>query len=78
MVCMKIFLEENLDVAIIETGLGAEYDYTNLIKNPVVCGVVIVALDHTLELGDTLQKIAWHKGGIYKVVWNEIQSSSLK
>ena len=36
-------------------------------RNPVVCGVSSLGIDHTSILGDTLDKIAWHKAGIFKV-----------
>lgn len=36
-------------------------------RSPVVCGVSSLGLDHTSILGDTIDKIAWHKGGIFKV-----------
>lgn len=36
-------------------------------RKPVVCGVSSLGLDHTSLLGDTVEKIAWQKGGIFKV-----------
>lgn len=36
-------------------------------RNPIVCGVTSLGIDHTGMLGDTLDKIAWHKAGIFKV-----------
>ena len=35
-------------------------------RNPVVCGITSLGYDHTDILGDTLEKIAWQKGGICK------------
>ena len=63
----KVFMREKVDVAIIEVGIGGQYDSTNLVKKPVVCGVTSLGLDHVSILGDTVEKIAWHKGGIFKV-----------
>uniref|UniRef100_A0A0K0EJI5 Folylpolyglutamate synthase n=1 Tax=Strongyloides stercoralis TaxID=6248 RepID=A0A0K0EJI5_STRER len=60
------FLKENVDVAIMEVGIGGEYDSTNIIEQPSVCGITTLDYDHTSLLGDTLQEIAWHKGGIMK------------
>ncbi|CEF69616.1 Folylpolyglutamate synthase, mitochondrial [Strongyloides ratti] len=60
------FLKENVDVAIMEVGIGGEYDSTNIIEKPSVCGITTLDYDHTLLLGDTLKEIAWHKGGIMK------------
>ena len=56
-----------MDVAIIEVGMGGEYDPTNVLERPYVCGVASLGFDHMRVLGDTLGKIAWHKAGIFKV-----------
>ncbi|KZV14589.1 folylpolyglutamate synthase [Dorcoceras hygrometricum] len=63
---LKIFTCERVDVAVIEVGLGGTYDSTNVIKDPVVCGVSPLGMDHMEILGDTLGKIASHKAGILK------------
>ncbi|KAK4767431.1 hypothetical protein SAY86_015181 [Trapa natans] len=62
----KIFISEQVDVAIIEVGLGGKRDSTNVIKSPVVCGVTSLGMDHMDVLGDTLGEIASHKAGIFK------------
>ncbi|XP_026414638.1 folylpolyglutamate synthase-like isoform X2 [Papaver somniferum] len=62
----KIFVSEKVDVAIIEVGLGGRKDSTNVIKEPVVCGISSLGMDHIESLGDTLGKIASHKAGIFK------------
>ena len=49
-----------------EVGLGGRLDATNIIRNPVVCGVTTLDLDHVDVLGDTLAKIAREKAGIFK------------
>lgn len=61
-----IFLEEKVDVAVIEVGIGGEYDTTNIVKNPVACGITTLDFDHTNILGSTIEKIAWSKSGIAK------------
>ncbi|ESO86393.1 hypothetical protein LOTGIDRAFT_129379, partial [Lottia gigantea] len=61
-----IFLEEKVDVTIMEVGVGGEYDSTNFIKHPIVCGVTSLGLDHTTILGKDLASIAWNKAGIFK------------
>ncbi|KAG9307360.1 hypothetical protein G9A89_017189 [Geosiphon pyriformis] len=66
LVALHTFMEEKVDVAIIEVGIGGEYDCTNIIQHPVVCGVSSLGYDHMSLLGDTLSSIAWHKGGIFK------------
>lgn len=62
----NIFWAEAVDVAIIEVGIGGEYDCTNIIERPVVTGVTSLGLDHTSLLGHTIRDIAWHKAGIMK------------
>ncbi|KAJ1354614.1 CDK5 regulatory subunit associated protein 1 [Parelaphostrongylus tenuis] len=66
LLAFHVFLEETVDVAIVEVGIGGEYDSTNVIQHPVVCGVTTLDLDHTFLLGTTLPEIAWHKAGIMK------------
>lgn len=61
-----VFLEESVDVAIVEVGIGGEYDCTNVVRHPVVCGISTLDIDHTSILGSTLPEIAWHKAGILK------------
>ncbi|CAG8544654.1 1461_t:CDS:2, partial [Scutellospora calospora] len=55
-----------VDVAIMEVGIGGEYDSTNIIEKPTVCGVSSLGIDHQSYLGETIDLIAWHKGGIFK------------
>lgn len=62
----KIFVSEKVDVAIIEVGLGGKLDSTNVIKEPVVCGITSLGMDHMETLGYTLGQIASHKAGILK------------
>jgi len=59
------FKNENVDIAIIETGLGGRLDSTNLVQ-PLVSVITNIGLDHTDLLGDTLEKIAYEKAGIIK------------
>ncbi|XP_038126640.1 folylpolyglutamate synthase, mitochondrial [Cyprinodon tularosa] len=61
-----IFLQEKVDLAVIEVGIGGAYDCTNIIRRPWVCGISSLGIDHTQILGDTIEKIAWQKGGIFK------------
>ncbi|CAA0812795.1 Folylpolyglutamate synthase [Striga hermonthica] len=51
----KIFASEKVDVAIIEVGLGGTRDSTNVIKNPVVCGVSPLGMDHMETLDGTIE-----------------------
>lgn len=59
------FAKENVDIAIIETGLGGRLDSTNIIQ-PELSVITHIALDHTEILGNTLEKIAGEKAGIIK------------
>ena len=61
------FQKEQTDVVIMEVGIGGEWDGTNIIRKPAVCGVTSLGLDHIDVLGNTIENIAWHKGGILKV-----------
>uniref|UniRef100_A0A669F938 Folylpolyglutamate synthase n=1 Tax=Oreochromis niloticus TaxID=8128 RepID=A0A669F938_ORENI len=58
--------ETKVDLAVIEVGIGGAYDCTNIIRRPWVCGISSLGIDHTQILGDTIEKIAWQKGGIFK------------
>lgn len=64
-VAMAYFADADVDVAVIETGLGGALDSTNVL-DPIVATVTNISLDHTEYLGSTLQAIADEKGGIFK------------
>jgi folylpolyglutamate synthase len=66
LVAFHAFMEENVNAVILEVGIGGEYDSTNVIVNPVSCGVTKIGLDHQNVLGYTVAEIAWHKAGIIK------------
>ncbi|MBR3502699.1 MAG: bifunctional folylpolyglutamate synthase/dihydrofolate synthase [Clostridia bacterium] len=59
------FAEEKVDVAVIEVGLGGRLDATNVIT-PEICLLGPIGLEHTKQLGDTLEQIAFEKAGIIK------------
>lgn len=59
------FANEEVDLAVIETGLGGRLDSTNLCK-PVISIITNIGIDHTIFLGDSLEKIAIEKAGIIK------------
>jgi dihydrofolate synthase / folylpolyglutamate synthase len=60
------FRDANVDVAIIEVGIGGRLDATNIVPKPRVTAITRVALDHMDRLGDTLESIAREKAGIAK------------
>jgi dihydrofolate synthase / folylpolyglutamate synthase len=59
------FAEHPVDVAVIEAGLGGEWDATNVVQSQVSV-MTPIGLDHMEYLGDTLEKIAKTKSGIFK------------
>lgn len=61
----KYFKDMNVDIAVIEVGLGGRLDCTNIIS-PVVSVITNISFDHVAFLGDTLAKIAGEKAGIIK------------
>ncbi|KAI0020741.1 tetrahydrofolylpolyglutamate synthase [Xylariomycetidae sp. FL0641] len=61
-----VFLREGVGAAVYETGIGGEFDVTNLVRRPLAAAVTTLAVDHVFALGDSVDKIAWHKAGIMK------------
>lgn len=61
----EYFAACNIDVAVVETGLGGRLDSTNIIT-PELSVITNISYDHTQFLGDTLEKIATEKAGIIK------------
>lgn len=61
----RYFADSQVDVAVIEVGLGGRLDCTNIIR-PDLCVITNISFDHIQFLGDTLEKIAAEKAGIIK------------
>ena len=59
------FKEQQVDVAVFETGLGGRLDFTNILT-PMVSVITNIGMDHMELLGDTYEKIAEEKAGIIK------------
>lgn len=59
------FKEQNIDIAVVEVGLGGRLDCTNIIR-PELSIITNISFDHTQFLGNTLAKIAGEKAGIIK------------
>ena len=59
------FVREQVDIAVVETGLGGRLDSTNVLT-PILSVITNIGLDHTEFLGNTLTKIAREKAGIIK------------
>ena len=60
------FAEQNVDIAIIETGMGGRLDATNVMESPLATIITSIDLDHTEYLGSDLLSIAGEKAGIMK------------
>lgn len=65
-VMFVLFSEHSADAVIIEVGLGGRFDATNVVKDPAVCVIMPVSIDHQALLGNTAAKIAFEKAGIIK------------
>lgn len=59
-------LREKVEVAIYETHHGGEYCATNVIRHPIATAVTTIEKDHFVDLGPSIENVAWHKGGIFK------------
>jgi dihydrofolate synthase / folylpolyglutamate synthase len=64
-IALRYFAERNVDLAILEVGLGGRYDSANVVT-PLLSVITSISYDHMAVLGDTLGKIAWEKAGILK------------
>ncbi|MGI6607799.1 MAG: bifunctional folylpolyglutamate synthase/dihydrofolate synthase [Erysipelotrichaceae bacterium] len=65
LISLDYFLDNKVDLAIYEVGLGGRLDATNII-NPLAAVITNIDLEHTQILGDTIEKIAREKAGIIK------------
>lgn len=61
----KYFKDKDVDISVIEVGMGGRFDATNVIK-PCLSVISTISHDHTKILGNTLEKIAFEKSGIIK------------
>lgn len=60
------FLQCSCDIVVLEVGLGGRLDATNVIDHSLVSLIMHIGLEHTAELGDTIEQIAYEKAGIIK------------
>jgi dihydrofolate synthase / folylpolyglutamate synthase len=60
------FAESEVDVAVLEVGLGGQFDATNVVEQPLATAITTIGLDHQEYLGHTEDAIAFEKGGIIK------------
>ncbi len=61
----ELFARAEVDVVVIEVGLGGRLDATNVVT-PLAAGVASIGIDHVEYLGTTREQIAWEKAGIFK------------
>lgn len=74
------FRNSKVDIVVLEVGLGGRLDSTNIIEESEVAIITTIGLEHTKELGDTVEKIAYEKAGIIKKKCDTVlyqQSSSV-
>jgi dihydrofolate synthase/folylpolyglutamate synthase len=64
-IAFMYFIDKEVDIAVVETGLGGRLDSTNVIK-PEVVGITSLSIDHQAQLGGTLAQIAKEKAGVFK------------
>ncbi len=60
------FHQARADIVILETGLGGRFDATNVVTSPLLSIIMSISFDHTAFLGNSLEAIAFEKGGIIK------------
>lgn len=65
-IAYQYFYDKNVDIAIIETGMGGSLDATNVTKSTLVSVITPISIDHSAFLGDTIDAIAHAKAGIIK------------
>ncbi len=65
-VAMIWFDRSGCDIVVLEVGMGGEFDGTNVIDVPECAVIMNIGLDHTAQLGNTLEEIASAKAGIIK------------
>ena len=63
---MLYFKEKQIDIMVIETGIGGRYDSSNALGKPEVAVITKIGFDHMAVLGNTLEEIAGEKAGIIK------------
>jgi folylpolyglutamate synthase len=66
LMALHTYISEGVDAAVIECGIGGEFDSTNILVKPSVTAVTSLGIDHVAMLGDTIDSIAWHKAGVFK------------
>ena len=75
------FAQQQIDIAVVEVGLGGRFDATNVVDKPLLSVITAIDFDHMDVLGSTLGQIAFEKAGIIKhgrpvVVYPQLSEAS--
>lgn len=62
----KYFYDKEVDICVVETGLGGRFDATNAVSSNIASIITSISLDHTDRLGNSVEEIAFEKSGIIK------------
>ncbi|MDE6626215.1 MAG: bifunctional folylpolyglutamate synthase/dihydrofolate synthase [Lachnospiraceae bacterium] len=65
-IAFLFFLRENVDIVVLETGMGGRNDATNVVDKPLGTVFASIGMDHMQLLGDTIEEIAYEKAGIIR------------
>ena len=66
LMALHTYMSLGVGTAVIEVGIGGEYDSTNILVHPSVTAITSLGIDHVPMLGSTIEEISWHKAGIMK------------
>ncbi|WP_338954876.1 bifunctional folylpolyglutamate synthase/dihydrofolate synthase [Spiroplasma endosymbiont of Polydrusus cervinus] len=78
LICIKYFLEQKIEIAVIEAGIGGALDATNVFNNQLAVLLTSIGYEHTEVLGNNLESIIQNKVGIMKNNCNLFISASCK
>lgn len=65
-IAFQYFLDEQVDVVLLETGMGGRLDATNVVEKPLCTVLASISMDHMAVLGNTISEIAYEKAGILR------------
>jgi folylpolyglutamate synthase/dihydropteroate synthase len=67
LLAFHVFAKHDVDIAVIETGIGGLLDATNVLERPLAVIITSIGLEHVKTLGSTIESITLNKAGIIKV-----------
>lgn len=65
-IAFQYFLEQQVDIVLLETGMGGRLDATNVVEKPICTIIASISMDHMAILGNTISEIAYEKSGIMR------------